>query len=83
LTMFVGFSRLPRGFDLLESNTHAMDNPLTHELEISGAQVGLTIQAHHMILHHCGEHCRNFKHQLHIEFIRLGTLCHHQANKYL
>ncbi len=43
LTMLVGFLGLPHGFDLLEGNVHAMDNPPTHDLEMLGAQVGLAI----------------------------------------
>jgi len=43
--MLIGFSRLPHGFDLLEGNVHAMDNPPTHhELEMPSAQVGPFIE---------------------------------------
>ncbi len=42
--MLVGFSRLPHGFDLLESNVHAMDSLPAHELKMSGAQVGPFMQ---------------------------------------
>jgi hypothetical protein len=35
--MLVGFLGLPHGFDLLESNVHAMDSPPIHELEMLSA----------------------------------------------
>jgi len=44
LMMLAGFSKLPHGFDLLEGNVHAMDNPPTHEPEMLSAQVGPFIQ---------------------------------------
>jgi hypothetical protein len=44
LTMLVGFSRLPHGFNLLEGNVRAMDSPPTHELKMPSAQVGPFIQ---------------------------------------
>ncbi len=46
-------------------------------------RLGYSFKVHHMVFHHCGEHCQNFKYHLDIIFIRLGTLCHHQAHKYL
>jgi len=42
--MLIRFLGLPHGFDLLEGNVHVMDNPSTHEMEMSGAQVGPFIQ---------------------------------------
>ncbi len=44
LTMIIGFSRLPHGFDLLEGNDHVMDNLHVHELEMSSALVGPFMQ---------------------------------------
>ncbi len=43
-TMLARLSRFPHGFNLLEGNVHAMDNPPTHELEMPSAQVGPFIQ---------------------------------------
>ncbi len=44
LTILVGFSRLPHGFDFLEGNVHVMDSLPTHELEMLGVQVGPFMQ---------------------------------------
>jgi hypothetical protein len=74
LTMLVGFSKLPHGFDFLEAMSMLLIAPVLMRWKCQVPRLGHSFKAHHVIIHHCGERYWSFKHQLNIVFIKPHVL---------